>query len=220
MIRRAPSHERKTYVLDSNVLLHDPSSLFHFEEHEVVIPIVVIEEIDRFKKEQNDLGRNARHISRQLDDLRTTGDEDLAGGVALGERGGSLRIDLCEDAHVDWAWADPRSRADNMILSVSRRLNQAALLSQGVAEAAAVDHCPDLLIRPMRTRPTKGQSRDERYDLMQGSIAMHPKRAHLARGRHVVLIDDVMTTGATLTAASETSGNCAGSVTALWSGDG
>jgi PhoH-like ATPase len=126
VIRRAPSHERKTYVLDSNVLLHDPSSLFHFEEHEVVIPIVVIEEIDRFKKEQNDLGRNARHISRQLDDLRTTGDEDLAGGVALGERGGSLRIDLCEDAHVDWAWADPRSRADNMILSVSRRLNQAA----------------------------------------------------------------------------------------------
>ena len=126
MIRRAPSHERKTYVLDSNVLLHDPNALFHFEEHEVVIPIVVIEEIDRFKKELNDLGRNARHISRQLDDLRTEGEVDLAGGVALTENGGTLRIDLCEDAKVDWAWADPRSRADNLILSVARHLNESA----------------------------------------------------------------------------------------------
>ncbi len=124
MIRRAPSHERKTYVLDSNVLLHDPNSLFHFDEHEVVVPIVVIEEIDRFKKELNDLGRNARHFSRQLDELRTTGDEDLAAGVTLGDNGGSLRIDLCEDATVDWAWADPRSRADNLILSVARSLNE------------------------------------------------------------------------------------------------
>ena len=126
MIRRAPSHERKTYVLDSNVLLHDPNSLFHFEEHEVVIPIVVIEEVDRFKKELNDLGRNARHISRQLDDLRTGGEEDLAGGVALTKSGGTLRIDLCGDALVDWAWADPRSQADNLILSVARRLNESA----------------------------------------------------------------------------------------------
>ncbi|WP_319825223.1 double zinc ribbon domain-containing protein [Thalassovita sp.] len=86
---------------------------------------------------------------------------------------------------------------------LKRRFNQSALLSQGVAQAAAVTHCPDLLIRPMRTRPTKGQSRAERFALMQGSIAVHPKRGHLVQGRHVVLVDDVMTTGATLTAAAD-----------------
>lgn len=131
MIQRAPSHERKTYVLDSNVLLHDPKALFQFEEHEVCIPIVVIEEIDRFKKELNDLGRNARHFSRQLDELRTSGAEDLAGGVQLTDSGGTLRIDLCENTTIDWVWADPRSRGDNLILSVARRLNEEAS-EQGV----------------------------------------------------------------------------------------
>jgi PhoH-like ATPase len=122
VIQRAPSHERKTYVLDSNVLLYDPSAAFKFEEHEVVIPITVIEEIDRFKKDLTETGRNARQFSRHLDELREQADPDLAHGVDLPD-GGWLRVDLCEGATVDWNWADARHHADNQILAVARSLN-------------------------------------------------------------------------------------------------
>ena len=61
---------RKVYVLDTNVLLHDPRAIFKFEEHEVVVPIEVIEEIDNFKREMNELGRNSRMLTRFIDELR------------------------------------------------------------------------------------------------------------------------------------------------------
>jgi PhoH-like ATPase len=80
---------RRTYVLDTNVLLYDPTALDHFDEHEIVIPITVIEELDRFKKDNNETGRNARMVSRRLDQLRRQG--KLAEGVPLGTDG-SLRI--------------------------------------------------------------------------------------------------------------------------------
>jgi PhoH-like ATPase len=80
---------KKTYVLDTNVLLHDPSAFRHFEDNDVVIPLKVIEEIDSFKRDMSELGRNARQISRTLDDMRQKG--HLAIGVAL-EGGGMLRI--------------------------------------------------------------------------------------------------------------------------------
>lgn len=79
----------RTYVLDTNVLLYDPEALGHFDEHEVVIPITVIEELDRFKKDNNETGRNARTVSRRLDQLRRKG--RLASGVDL-EHGGSLKV--------------------------------------------------------------------------------------------------------------------------------
>ncbi|MEI6305697.1 MAG: PIN domain-containing protein, partial [Deltaproteobacteria bacterium] len=60
----------KNFVLDTNVLLHDPQSLFKFQDNCVIIPITVIEEIDRFKKDMNETGRNARMISRILDTMR------------------------------------------------------------------------------------------------------------------------------------------------------
>ena len=60
----------KVYVLDTNVLLHDPRAIFKFDEHDVVLPIFVIEEVDRFKREMNELGRNARMLTRFMDDLR------------------------------------------------------------------------------------------------------------------------------------------------------
>lgn len=79
----------KTFVLDTNVLLHDPRALNSFEDNEVVIPIYVIEEIDNFKKDLSELGRNARHVTRTLDQLRMEG--SLTSGVALPE-GGILRV--------------------------------------------------------------------------------------------------------------------------------
>ncbi len=80
---------KKNYVLDTNVLLHDPNSLLSFEENQILIPIEVIEEIDRFKREGSELGQNARSVSRQLDTLRGSG--RLSEGVPL-PNGGHLRI--------------------------------------------------------------------------------------------------------------------------------
>lgn len=79
----------KNYILDTNVLLHDPNSLLSFQENNVLIPIEVIEEIDRFKRESTDLGQNARTVSRTLDSLRAQG--RLSEGVTL-PNGGHLRV--------------------------------------------------------------------------------------------------------------------------------
>ncbi len=82
---------KKTYILDTNVLLHDPDALFSFEDNDIVLPFTVIEELDRQKRRSDELGRNAREVSRRLDELRFTG--RLAEGVDL-PAGGSLRIEL------------------------------------------------------------------------------------------------------------------------------
>ncbi len=79
----------KNYVLDTNVLLHDPHSLLNFQENHVLLPIEVIEEIDHFKRESTELGQNARIVSRTLDGLRIQG--RLSEGVPL-SNGGRLRI--------------------------------------------------------------------------------------------------------------------------------
>ena len=79
----------KNYILDTNVLLHDPNSLLAFKGNTVLIPIEVLEEIDRFKRESSELGQNARAVSRTLDGLRGKG--HLNKGVKL-ENGGTLRI--------------------------------------------------------------------------------------------------------------------------------
>ena len=79
----------KNYILDTNVLLHDPNSLLNFDDNHVVIPIEVIEEIDRFKRESSELGQNARQVSRMLDGFR--GEGSLSEGVKL-PNGGKLKI--------------------------------------------------------------------------------------------------------------------------------
>jgi PhoH-like ATPase len=86
----------KNYVLDTNVLLHDPNSLLSFQKNHVLIPIEVIEEIDRFKREATELGQNARTVSRTLDGLRGKG--SLSEGVEL-DNGGQLRIVFRKPGH-------------------------------------------------------------------------------------------------------------------------
>jgi PhoH-like ATPase len=81
---------KKNYVLDTNVLLHDPHAVFRFEDNNVIIPIYVIEEVDQFKREGSERGRNARHIARVLDELREKGGS-LSKGVTL-DSGGTLRV--------------------------------------------------------------------------------------------------------------------------------
>ena len=64
---------KKNYVLDTNILLHDPYAIFKFDDNNVIIPIYVIEEVDQFKREGSERGRNARQIVRLLDELREKG---------------------------------------------------------------------------------------------------------------------------------------------------
>ena len=113
----------KTYVLDTNVLLHDPHALFVFQDNAVVIPLAVVEELDQQKKRQDEIGRNARTVSRHLDSLREQG--SLAQGVGT-TQGGSLRIEL---NHSQIAQGFPEvldlAKMDNRILSVAWNLKQA-----------------------------------------------------------------------------------------------
>ena len=82
---------KKIFVIDTNVILHDPTAILRFEDNEIILPIAVIEELDRFKKQPQMIGRNAREVSRTLDELRTSG--HLTKGVNL-SNGGTLRVAL------------------------------------------------------------------------------------------------------------------------------
>ncbi len=86
---------QKVFVLDTNVLLHDPASLFRFQDNHIVLPITIIEELDRFKKLSETTGRNARQVSRTLDDLRRQG--SLTDGILL-KNGGTLKVSLCHES--------------------------------------------------------------------------------------------------------------------------
>ncbi|UCF45987.1 MAG: PhoH family protein [Myxococcales bacterium] len=88
---------KKTYVLDTNVVLHDPLAVYKFEDNAVVLPIFVIEEVDQFKKELSELGQNARHLSRILDELRNQNGRTLDQGVPLESTGGELRVAVPSD---------------------------------------------------------------------------------------------------------------------------
>ena len=81
---------RKSFVLDTNVLLHNPNALNVFADNEVVIPMTVIEELDNFKHQNDDTGRHARQVIRQLDKLRAKG--RLTDGVPINEAGGAVRL--------------------------------------------------------------------------------------------------------------------------------
>jgi PhoH-like ATPase len=107
---------KKVFVLDTNVLLHDPRAIFSFEDNDVVIPIVVIEELDKFKKGIDEIGRNARQVSRILDEHRQKG--KLSQGVAL-QGGGNLRVELNHQSPQHLPNELIATKADNRILATA-----------------------------------------------------------------------------------------------------
>ncbi len=105
---------KKTFVLDTNVLLHDPNAIFAFHDNNVVIPIYVIEEIDSFKKDLSELGRNARQIVRLLDELRSDG--SLIDGV-LTPNNGKVRVAFTDkDLPAEYKTGNS---TDNRILAIA-----------------------------------------------------------------------------------------------------
>lgn len=111
----------KNYVLDTNVLLHSPNALYAFSEHTVVIPEVVIEELDRFKSEATERGANSRTVSRIIDSFRSQG--NLLDGVVLNEQGGVLRLESNHTkTKMPQHWDE--GKADNRILQVCKGLTE------------------------------------------------------------------------------------------------
>ena len=124
--KRLPVSQRKLFVLDTNVLLHDSSSLFRFAEHDVFLPMIVLEELDHQKKGMSEVARNARQVSRHLDQLIGTG--DLSKGVPLDALGntdalGSLHFQTRPtDMHLPLEL--PMGKADNVILGIVHGLRK------------------------------------------------------------------------------------------------
>ncbi len=122
---RVPS---KLFVLDTNVLMHDPSSLFRFAEHDVYLPMMTLEELDGHKKGMSEVSRNARQVSRSLDALIAAAGADLEAGLPLnalgnGEATGSLFFQTQSFAAMLPA-SLPMGKADNQILGVVRALQE------------------------------------------------------------------------------------------------
>lgn len=119
---------KKTFCIDTNVFLYDPKAIFAFEDNDVVIPLVVLEEIDRQKKRPDDAGRNARAVNRMLDELRHQG--DLMKGIVL-PGGGTLRI-LRSDYDASMPVELDPKLADNLIISTAITLAASSGVQQPV----------------------------------------------------------------------------------------
>ncbi|HUR90108.1 MAG TPA: PIN domain-containing protein, partial [Ramlibacter sp.] len=119
---------RKLFVLDTNVLMHDPMSLFRFEEHDIYLPMIVLEELDGHKKGTTEVARNARQASRSLDALAGAQGADIGAGLKLNttghtEAGGCLFFQTQSLAnHLPPSL--PQGKADNQILGVVQALRE------------------------------------------------------------------------------------------------
>jgi PhoH-like ATPase len=118
----------KLFVLDTNVLMHDPMSLFRFEEHDIFLPMIVLEELDGHKKGMTEVARNARQASRMLDALAGAQGADIASGLKLDttghlEAGGNLFFQTKQlDSNLPLGL--PQGKADNQILGVVQALRE------------------------------------------------------------------------------------------------
>ncbi|MCB1118545.1 MAG: PhoH family protein, partial [Chlamydiia bacterium] len=82
----------KTFVLDTNVLIYDPESVIKFPRHDVIIPVAVLEELDKLKRLMTDVGKNARAVFRFLSNLHTLGEGDFHKGIKIKENDSCVRI--------------------------------------------------------------------------------------------------------------------------------
>jgi PhoH-like ATPase len=118
----------KLFVLDTNVLMHDPTSLFRFEEHDLYVPMATLEELDNNKKGMSEVSRNARQASRYLEEMLVHWEDNIAGGIALavhGDKAASGRLFLQTEAINGELPARLASgKSDNQILAVVKHLQE------------------------------------------------------------------------------------------------
>ncbi len=129
-VRKTPDDGiTRLFVLDTNVLMHDPTALFRFEEHDVYLPMMTLEELDNHKKGMSEVARNARTVSRSLDNLVAGTSGILEEGIPLNKLGnkdatGRLFFQVSLN-QINLPDGLPTGKADNMILGVVRDLQQA-----------------------------------------------------------------------------------------------
>ena len=126
--RRKQPEMQKLFVLDTNVLMHDPSSLFRFQEHDVYLPMMTLEELDNHKRGMSEVSRNARQVSRSLDSLIDGGTERIDEGITLSKLGnreaiGRLYLQT-QVLSAPLPAALPTGKADNQILAVVSGLRE------------------------------------------------------------------------------------------------
>jgi PhoH-like ATPase len=123
---RKANGPKRLFVLDTNVLLHDPMSLFRFEEHDIYLPMIVLEELDGHKKGMTEVARNGRQTSRTLDALVAQRGADMIRGIALSGTGHSAAQGLLffqtEPLNAQLPSSLPQGKADNQILGVVQSL--------------------------------------------------------------------------------------------------
>jgi len=129
VVSRFPSAATRLFVLDTNVLMHDPTCLFRFEEHDLYIPMAILEELDNNKKGMSEVSRNARQASRFLDELISHSESNINDGIALelhGDKTATGRVFLQTEAINGELPARLASgKVDNQILAVVRHLHDA-----------------------------------------------------------------------------------------------
>lgn len=113
---------KKIFVLDTNVLLHDYQCIYNFEENDVVIPIVVLEELDKFKKGNDLINFHAREFTREIDKL--SGDKLFNGGISLGANKGNLTIETSKQFSKEASDSFPENTADHRILAIAEFLHR------------------------------------------------------------------------------------------------
>ena len=112
----------KLFVLDTNVILHDSSCITHFEENDIAIPITVLEELDNFKRGNEQIHFNARDFLRILDEL--TGDQLFEEGVSIGKNKGKIRVIVGKDWHPELGALSTEDTPDHRILNVAMWLKE------------------------------------------------------------------------------------------------
>ncbi|MBX3663458.1 MAG: PhoH family protein [Burkholderiales bacterium] len=128
VVTRIATAATKLFVLDTNVLMHDPTSLFRFEEHDIFIPMATLEELDNNKKGMSEVSRNARQASRYLDEMVGALEGDISGGIPLelhGDKSARGRVFLQTEAmNGQLPSTLPSGKADNQIIGVVKHLQE------------------------------------------------------------------------------------------------
>jgi PhoH-like ATPase len=132
--RSTSSHARasaasKLFVLDTNVLMHDPTCLFRFEEHDVYIPMAILEELDNHKRGMSEVARNARQASRYLDEIVSRAEGEIAHGIPLAPHGDKRAFGrlFLQTEHIrrELPASLPTGKADNQVIGVVMHLQEA-----------------------------------------------------------------------------------------------
>lgn len=175
--------EKKIFVLDTNVILHDCTCIYHFGENDIVIPIAVIEELDSFKKGKAIINCNAREFLRTLDAL--TGDKLFNGGVAIGNGCGKICVRLEGELHKDLKNTFAMDKPDHRILNLTYLMAKANSFKQVVLVTK------DVNLR-MKAKSVRLQAEDYTCDHVK-NVAEIYKGSRVIEGMPAALIQKLHT---------------------------